>query len=157
MFKLALVIIGLIFSQSAFSDTELECLAKNIYFEARGESLSGMVAVANVTMNRVNHDKFPNTICGVVKQAKYYTNWKGNRVPRRNACQFSWFCDGKSDDPIDLIAYETSIKIAKVVMSGYIDITRGSLFYHNHSVDPHWSKSMSLVKVIGAHNFYRDS
>jgi spore germination cell wall hydrolase CwlJ-like protein len=157
MFKLALVIFAVLFSQHTFADTELDCLAKNIYFEARGEPLSGKVAVANVTLNRVSDSRFPDTVCGVVKQAKYYKNWKGNLVPRRHACQFSWFCDGKADDPLDISAYRDAHRIAKIVMSGYIDITNGSLFYHNHSVDPHWTKSMSLVKVIGAHNFYRDS
>ncbi len=80
--------------------TEAICLATNIYHEARGESYAGKVAVANVTMNRVTSPKFPNTICDVVYQAQTKENWKGNTVPKRNKCQFSWYCDGKSDDII---------------------------------------------------------
>ena len=84
--------------------TEAICLATNIYHEARGESYAGKVAVANVTMNRVTSPKFPNTICDVVYQAQTKENWKGNTVPKRNKCQFSWYCDGKSDN----IAFRTS-------------------------------------------------
>ena len=68
----------MVWSEAAASDEwiqdELDCLAKNIYFEARGESLTGKIAVANVTMNRVEHHKYPSTVCGVVTQVKWYTN-----------------------------------------------------------------------------------
>ena len=67
---------------------ELRCLAENIYFEARAESMKGKIAVGNVTRNRLESKKFPNTYCGVIKQ--------GYRPGKRN-CQFSWFCDGKPD------------------------------------------------------------
>ena len=77
---------------------QMHCLATNIYHEARGESFAGKVAVANVTHNRVDSTKYPNTYCGVVYQAQMYVNWRGNEVPARHKCQFSWYCDGKSDD-----------------------------------------------------------
>ena len=159
MYKLLLVVMCMVWSEAAASDEwiqdELECLAKNIYFEASGESLTGKIAVANVTMNRVKHHKYPSTVCGVVTQAKWYVNWKGNRLPRRNQCQFSWFCDGKADVPIDMSAYKDSIRVAEVVYHGYRDLTDGSLFYHNTKVEPYWVTSMVRTKSIGAHVFYR--
>ena len=159
MYKLLLVVMCMVWSEAAASDEwiqdELECLAKNIYFEARGESLTGKIAVANVTMNRVKHHKYPSTVCGVVTQAKWYVNWKGNRLPRRNQCQFSWFCDGKADVPIDMKAYKDSIRVAEVVYHGYRDLTDGSLFYHSTKVEPYWVASMVRTKSIGAHIFYR--
>ena len=159
MYKLLLVVMCLVWSEVAASDEwmqdELSCLAKNIYFEARGESLTGKIAVANVTMNRVNHPKYPSTVCGVVTQAKWYVNWKGNRLPRRNQCQFSWFCDGKADNPVDMRAYKDSIRVAEVVYFGYRDLTEGSLFYHSVKVEPYWAASMIKTKSIGSHIFYR--
>ena len=71
---------------------ETYCMSLNIYYEARGESWRGKTAVAHVTLNRVKHEKYPNTVCGVVLQAKL---WKGN--PIRDMCQFAWYCDGKSE------------------------------------------------------------
>ena len=72
---------------------ETECLAENIYFEARNQGFAGWVAVAQVTLNRVRDDRFPNTICEVVKQGLTYESG----FPIRDKCQFSWYCDGKSD------------------------------------------------------------
>lgn len=161
MYKLLLVVMCMIWSEAAASDEwiqdELECLAKNIYFEARGESLTGKIAVANVTMNRVRHHKYPSTVCGVVTQAKWYVNWKGNRLPKRNQCQFSWFCDGQADEPVDKRAYRDSLRVAEIVYNGYQDLTDGSLFYHSTKVEPYWVASMERVKSIGAHIFYKDS
>ena len=159
MYKLLLVVMCMVWSEAAASDEwiqdEIDCLAKNIYFEARGESLTGKIAVANVTMNRVKHHKYPSTVCGVVTQAKWYVNWKGNRLPKRNQCQFSWFCDGKADVPVDMRAYKDSIRVAEVVYHGYHDLTDGSLFYHSTKVEPYWVASMVRTKSIGAHIFYR--
>ena len=73
--------------------SERECLADNIYFEARNQGFAGWVAVAQVTLNRVRDDRFPNTICEVVKQGLTYESG----FPIRDKCQFSWYCDGKSD------------------------------------------------------------
>ena len=85
-----------------FRLTEATCLAKNMYFEARNQGLAGQLAVSLVVMNRVKDERFPNTICGVIEQgpiSKWWLKEKGKIVPIRNRCQFSWFCDGKSDDP----------------------------------------------------------
>ena len=159
MYKLLLVVMCMVWSEALVADEwiqdEIDCLAKNIYFEARGESLTGKIAVANVTMNRVKHHKYPSTVCAVVTQAKWYVNWKGNRLPKRNQCQFSWFCDGKADEPVDMRAYKDSVRVAEVVYHGYRDLTDGSLFYHSTKVEPYWVASMVRTKSIGAHVFYR--
>ena len=72
-----------------------------MYFEAGNQPLVGKIAVSQVVINRTQHMNYPSDICGVVYQAKWRDNWKGNKVPVRHQCQFSWFCDGKSDDPED--------------------------------------------------------
>lgn len=141
----------------ADTDSEIECLAKNIYFEARGENAMGQFAVAAVTLNRVESDKFPDSICGVVYQARMRPSWKdpNKLIPSRHRCQFSWYCDGKPDEIDDLKAYEKAIQIANISIKGAIkDVTSGSLFYHNHNVDPHWNDEMLLTANIGKHKFY---
>ena len=80
-----------------FREQEAQCLAKNMYFEARNQGLAGQLAVSLVVMNRVEDDRFPETICGVVEQgpiSKWWLEKKGKVVPIKNRCQFSWFCDG---------------------------------------------------------------
>ena len=84
---------------AAESDEELVCMAKNIYFEAGNQPLSGKIAVGLVTLNRTMSGQFPNTICDVVYQAEYYKNYRGVDVPIRHQCQSSWCCHGKSDNP----------------------------------------------------------
>ena len=148
---------------------EMHCLAKNIYFEARGESLRGKIAVANVTMNRVEDPNYPNTICGVVYQAKYSKWWQehnGSLVPIRNQCQFSWYCDGKSDtlyltnkkgDVIkaNMQSWLDSINIAKDSIRGEVtDVTHGALWYHADFVQPYWSVHYKETTKVGAHIFY---
>lgn len=129
---------------------ELECLAKNIYFESRGEDTRGQYAVGLVTQNRVKSDKFPDTICGVVKQAKYWNN-----VPVINKCHFSWYCDGKSDNPRNKSSWENSIVIARNLLLYTIeDFTLGSTHYHTKDVNPKWSKEMKIATIIGSHIFY---
>ena len=131
---------------------ELECLAKNIYFESRGEDTRGQYAVGLVTQNRVKSDRFPNTICGVVKQAKYWNN-----VPIINKCHFSWYCDGKSDVPKDITSWERSRKYARdfYVHGAYVGITEGSTHYHANYTTPYWAPSFDRVTRIGSHIFYR--
>ena len=84
-------------------DATLVCLATAIYFEARGEPFVGQSAVAHVVLNRVQDARFPNDICSVVKQGPTYA-WKPD-FPVRNMCQFSYYCDGKSDQPTDCLLY----------------------------------------------------
>jgi len=136
---------------------EVVCLALNIYHEARGETIAGQVAVASVTLNRVKSARFPNTVCGVVYQAKYSKWWKdrGKTVPVRNKCQFSWYCDGKPDVIEDQSVYEKVFDVAEIVYNTGIDTTEGSLFYHAKYVEPYWKDSMELVMAADNHIFYR--
>ena len=138
---------------------ELECMALNIYHEARGERLEGQVAVSQVVLNRKKSDFFPNTVCGVIKQAKisrWYLENHNREVPVRNQCQFSWYCDGKSDNPRDMRAWGHSLTIASQVMRGeHPDMTGGAMFYHAHYVEPYWKNTMLHVGNVGDHLFYK--
>ena len=122
----------------------LECLALNIYFEGRNQPWIGKVAIGQVTVNRVLSSKFPNTICGVVHQG-------GART-----CQFSWWCDGKSDTPLDNKAMESARKVAIFVYSGaYPDVTEGALWYHANYINlPFWAKKYKETVRINEHLFY---
>ncbi|WNK00834.1 cell wall hydrolase [Thalassospiraceae bacterium LMO-JJ14] len=125
---------------------ELRCLALNIYWEARSESIPGQLAVAAVTLNRVESPRFPASVCDVVRQ--------GGEV-RRHRCQFSWWCDGKKDDPLDMNAWRRATTLARLASSGVIDDpTRGALWYHADYVTPHWAGAKEKVAKIGRHIFY---
>ena len=132
------------------------CLAQNIYFEAGNQPEAGKVAVANVTMNRVAALAYPDTICGVVLQAKVKENWKGNIVPIRHMCQFSWFCDGKSDSPTDSATWMESLRIASFAIEGrYFDVTSGATHSHNDQVHPYWADHLNETVIINNHTFYK--
>lgn len=133
---------------------ELECLALNIYHEARSESLAGQYAVADVVLNRVESRNYPNTICGVVYQAKM---WEGS--PVRDKCQFSWFCDGKSDKPTETDAWFRSITVAvNIVHKGqFRGLTENATHYHTDYVSPTWNKSLDYIGRIGNHLFYLET
>lgn len=132
-------------------NTEIECLAKNIYFEARSESDLSKKAVGLVTLNRVEHSSFPSNVCGVVKQAKL---WRGKII--RNKCQFSWYCDGKSDRPRERAAWNDSkVLAAGMYFKKPFDVTYGATFYHADYVNPKWAKNLIPVAKIGSHKFYR--
>ena len=132
------------------------CLAKNIYFEAGNQPLAGKIAVAQVVQNRAKHSSYPDSLCDVIYQAKWKENWRGNVVPVRNMCQFSWFCDGKSDIPEDSTTWEISLKTAQAVILGvYGDITEGATHYHADSVMPYWADSLNETVTINNHTFYK--
>ena len=131
-----------------------ECLAKNIYFEAKNQPLIGQLAVAIVVMNRVEDHRFPNTVCEVVQQGPTLA-WTEN-FPVKNKCQFSWFCDGKSDEPTDSVTWMESIKLAGFILNDYYpDITEGALWYHANSVDPYWNDFLTSTVIINDHIFYK--
>ena len=142
---------------------ELHCLALNIYFEAGVESNAGKMGVANVVFNRVDSDKFPNSICEVVHQGPTKPSWKDPnvQVPIRNKCQFSWWCDGKADDPYEGEAWQKSKQIASYLYYKHnngekiLDITDGALYYHADYVTPFWAKSFIKTTKIDQHIFYR--
>ena len=140
-------------------EQHVECLAKNIYHEARDQGTAGKLAVSAVVMNRVNDTRFPNTVCGVVLQAQMKKSWKtGLPVPIRNKCQFSWYCDGKSDEIKDEESYKKILDFARLMMHNkikFIDITDGALFYHADYVTPSWAKTKQKTVEIQDHIFYR--
>lgn len=141
-------------NQKPIDESEFDCLAKNIYFEAAVESTAGKLAVALVTHNRVVSNKFPNTYCEVIQQGK--KDSKGNFI--RHKCAFSWMCDGKPDNPWKGIMWKESQRIAKIVYtdpSSIPDITDGSTHYHANYVDPYWAKSHVRTVRIDRHIFYR--
>ena len=141
---------------------EIQCLADNMYFEAVGEPYIGQKAVALVTLNRVKSPRFPDSICGVVKQgivSKWHTENTGKIVPIKHKCQFSWWCDGKPDVVYDRKAYESIYKMAKqIALNSELnyDITGGALWYHADYVAPSWRKMKVKTVKIGQHIFYKD-
>jgi spore germination cell wall hydrolase CwlJ-like protein len=141
------------------------CMSLNIYYEARGEGWKGKAAVAHVVKNRVKHPKYPNTICGVVLEAK---RWKGK--PIREMCQFAWYCDGKTDTPQmrykaeprkgkaikpNITDWEHSVETAIQVTDGWSrDVTKGATHYYNYNIStPSWSTVYPESAVIGNHRF----
>ncbi len=127
-------------------DEDLQCLALNIYHEARSEPLTGQLAVAQVTLNRVASEAFPESVCEVVKQGGQ----------KRNRCQFSWWCDGKSDHPTEEKAWRKSLDLGRRVLAEQSpDPTKGALYYHATYVSPTWSRSFQRTAQIGSHLFYR--
>ena len=131
------------------------CLALNTYHEAKNQSMIGQVATAQVVMNRVADSRYPNTVCEVVKQGPKY---KGSDVPVRHKCQFSWFCDGKSDEPKrDSKEWFKAQDYARIVLSGRIalDVTEGATHYHATYVRPAWAKTKTRTTRIERHIFYR--
>ncbi len=125
---------------------EIECLALNIYFEARGESEIGQLAVGHVVMNRVSSKRFPGTVCDVVQQ--------GGEA-RRYRCQFSWWCDGRSDTPGNKRLWEKSAELALNIYWGRsVDPTEGALWYHADYVKPYWRTKFERGPKIGRHIFY---
>ena len=135
------------------NEKQVECLATNIYHEARNDGLTGQRAVAWATMNRTKSEKYPDTICDVVYQAEL----NDNGIPLRNKCQFSWFCDGKSDDIDDQAAWNVAVKIAEEVFVAYgieTDPTNGAIMYHANYVEPFWVSSYTETARIDSHIFY---
>ncbi len=127
-------------------DEELACMALNIYFEARGEPAIGKLAVGHVVMNRVAARSYPESVCGVVRQ--------GGEI-RRHRCQFSWWCDGKSDRPRDVAAWEESLLLARHILTGgSADPTAGALWYHADYVSPRWKDALREGPTFGRHIFY---
>ena len=126
-------------------ETALMCMALNIFFEARSEPIQGQIAVAEVTLNRVASDDYPNTICEVVLQQ----NSQG--------CQFSWWCDGKSDSPKEHNSFQTSKSLARLMIDDgqYISVVgKDATHYHTDDIKPYWSDDMVKVEQVGKHIFY---
>ena len=139
-------------------NSEAFCLAQNIYFEAGNQQLAGKIGVALVTMNRVNSEQFPKTICEVVYESKEYrTSWKtGEQIPRRGMCQFSWYCDGQSDDPKDSKTWIASQQLAnQFLLTQPFDLTVGAMWYHADYIYPYWAQHLNETVHINEHIFYK--
>lgn len=128
-------------------DQSMECLALNVYFEARGEPIEGQVAVAQVVMNRSADPRFPWSVCAVVQQ--------GGK--KSVDCQFSWWCDKLSDKPVHMADWNTAQKIARNVYLGFADDpTDGALWYHAANWRAYWRGQYAKGPTIGNHVFYHD-
>ena len=132
------------------------CLALNIFHEARNQPVVGQIAVSQVVLNRVASDKFPNDVCGVVRQAEYPNNDK-SKLPTLNRCSFSWYCDGISDSISgDVDAYRWALILSNRIMSGeFADVTDGATHYHSTKVLPEWSHRKEKLVQIEDHIFYK--
>lgn len=128
------------------SGKQMSCLAEALYFEARGEPITGQLAVGEVILNRVEDSRYPSSICKVINQG----------TGRRFACQFTYTCDGKLETVHERKAYEMALKLAKILITTHDGkLTKGSTHYHSNYVNPKWSKKFERVAKYGRHIFYR--
>ena len=157
---------------------EVYCMAQNVYFEARHESMVGKIAVAHVVMNRIEDKRWPNTVCEVVKEGPVRESWKTKKAPtlakedrkyypRRDRCQFSWYCDGKADMlwvtykdgtviEQNMTAWRDSIHVALFVINDKwsMDPTDGATFYYNPNIaNPAWAGKYRETAIFGNHRF----
>jgi spore germination cell wall hydrolase CwlJ-like protein len=139
-----------------FTSKQIKCLAEAIYFEGGNQSDEGMTAIGHVIMNRVESTNFPDSICGVVHQGP-----RNGGPITRNRCQFTYFCDGKSDtfpknnNHGEIVAAEAAWFTARTVVTGTVaDMTYGSDHYHADYVNPPWAKVYALVATVDTHLFY---
>jgi len=132
--------------QVSGSDKHTECLAEALYFEARGESVRGQFAVAEVIMNRVDSPEFPDTVCGVIRQG----------TGKKYQCQFTYTCDGNPEHIANQSAYGQVSKVARLMVDGAPRaLTGGATYYHTRAVSPRWSRVFARTASIGVHHFYR--
>ncbi|MCD1625831.1 MAG: cell wall hydrolase [Paracoccaceae bacterium] len=125
---------------------DMRCLSEALYFEARGESIRGQFAVAEVILNRVDSALYPDTVCGVIHQG----------TGRKYQCQFTYTCDGIPDVIREKQAYDVSVKVASVMVSGAPRaLTEGATHYHTKAVNPNWARKFPRTATIGVHHFYR--
>ncbi|KIC49161.1 cell wall hydrolase [Tateyamaria sp. ANG-S1] len=131
---------------SAKGGAHWKCLSEALYFEARGETVRGQFAVAEVIMNRVRSARFPDNVCGVINQG----------TGKRYQCQFTYTCDGNPETIHEPRAFERVGKVARAVLDGRApDLTEGATHYHTTAVRPRWSRVYTRTAAIGVHVFYR--
>ena len=151
----AALLLGGLLAPMAAEANEKQCLAEAIYFEARNQSLKGRIAVAVVIQNRVNNERYPRTVCGVVRQAK---RRDGKIIP--NACMFSFYCDGKPERPlpgkIEREAWNAAQNLAQLFLESRIELIglENATHYHATTVQPSWAKDMKRLQTIEGHVFY---
>jgi spore germination cell wall hydrolase CwlJ-like protein len=130
---------------TSLTDDPLSCLALAIYWESKAESEEGMLAVGSVVMNRVAHPEFPDDVCAVVTE--------GGREP---PCQFSWWCDGRSDVPTEASGWQAAGRAAlQTLRDPPADATGGALFFHDYRIETPWVRPRQRTAQIGRHVFYR--
>ena len=123
----------------------ITCLSRTIYWEAKGEEIADMEAVANVVMNRLGHEGFPNAICEVVTQGS-----------EQGSCQFSWWCDGRPDHVVEEDRYEIAREVARQALNQQLpDRTGGALYFHQREMSPLWAAEYIKTVEIGAFVFYK--
>ncbi len=168
------IIIGLVTSPTLMHTASIQehkqlyCLAANSYWESRGESLDDKIATAQVVMNRVDSRKYPDDICSVITQGPKRESWKTKQDPTlsnaerkyypiRNRCQFSWYCDGRSDMITNLDGWEDSVIAAYLVYIGYgEDKVDGATHYYAHKkVTPRWASSMLVTAKLTGHTYLK--
>ena len=126
-------------------DDAITCLARTIYWEARGESTAGMEAIANVVMNRLGHGGFPSTVCAVVMQGH-----------EKGTCQFSWWCDGRSDHAREDEPYAIAKEIARRALNLELpDRTDGALYFCLKNANPNWVTEYVKTAEIDTFEFYK--
>lgn len=126
-------------------DDAITCLARAVYWEAKGEQVADMEAVANVVINRLGHEGFPTTVCGVVRQGG-----------EQGSCQFSWWCDGRSDDVVEEARYDIAKEIARKALNRQLtDRTGGALYFHQRTVAPRWAAVYLKTVEVGDFVFYK--
>lgn len=126
-------------------DDALVCLSRTIYWEAKGGADADMEGVADVVLNRLGHDGYPDTICAVVKQGS-----------EKKACQFSWWCDGKADEVKEDDRYAASKEIARKALNRQLtDRTRGAMYFHDRNVKPAWASEYIKTAETGKFLFYK--
>lgn len=131
----------------ASGGAQWECLTEALYFEARGETVKGQFAVAEVIMNRVKSGRFPNSVCGVINQG----------TGKKYQCQFTYTCDGIPERISEPRAWERVGKIARATLNGDVpmNLTNGATHYHTTAVNPRWARTYTRTASIGVHRFYR--
>ncbi|WP_337158239.1 cell wall hydrolase [Pseudomonas putida] len=126
-------------------DDSITCLARTIYWESKGANAQDMTAVASVVLNRLGHEGFPNTVCGVVKQGL-----------ETKACQFSWWCDGRPDQVEEEQRYAVAKEIARKALNQQLkDPTGGALYFHDRTVRPEWAKAYRKTAETTHFLFYK--
>ena len=178
---IALAVVAPCHAKEVGKQSDLECLARNIYYEAASESTEGKVAVGLVTINRSNHGAFPKTICGVVNQrtdyavaktvTKTYTVTEGKvfkstrqvnetttKVVKRSVCQFSWRCENVRAIRKNDLRWDDSLMVARELLEGgYSEFRhkyRDALYFHERHIRPTWAKQKFIIERIGGHIFY---
>ncbi|MEM6890442.1 MAG: cell wall hydrolase [Pseudomonadota bacterium] len=130
----------------AAGDDDWRCLSEALYFEARGETVKGQFAVAEVILNRVNSRRFPSSACGVINQG----------TGKKYQCQFTYTCDGHKEVIREPKAFDQVAKVARIALDGRAPtLTEGATHYHTTAVRPSWARVYQKTATIGQHIFYR--